>query len=379
MPRAIEMRVPNPFKPGTGGLPPYFAGRETERSLLLELFEDLRAGSPPARPVIFYGPRGNGKTALLKWARQKIEADGGLEGTWLTPDKIPTTERLASELLPDSWMERLAPTNISVAGVGVGFRESDRPRRLAVALEARAKAQPLVLFLDEAHMIDPEVGRLLLNAAQDATGSAPFLLVLAGTPDIEDGLRGIGASFWHRAEICPLGRLDSEAAAEAIRRPLADHEISIESEALERIVRESHGYPYFVQLWGRAVWKRAAPSPDGNRRVTAAVAEAAAGDFKTTQERYYWLRFNELDEADLLPAAREVALAFRGTELLPHGGLREAVRRATGKGVGPDEKAAARALRHLDLVWLSGSKRGWEPGIPSLMDFILEHAPVPTG
>ena len=359
-------------------MPPYLAGRESEQELLQELFEGLRAGVPPNGPLVFYGPRGNGKTALLGWTAQQIEAEEGLDGTWLTPDEIPTPDTLASELLPDSWMQRLAPANISVAGVGVGFRESDRPRRLAVAIEARAKARPFVLFLDEAHMIDPEVGRVLLNAAQKATRLAPFLLVLAGTPDLEDGLRGIGASFWHRADIHPLGRLDSEAAAEAVRRPLADDGISIESEALERIVRESHGYPYFVQLWGRAVWKRAAPSPDGNRWVTAAVVEAAAGEFKTTQERYYWLRVNELDEADLLPAAREVALAFRGTELLPHGGLREAVRRATGKGVGPDEKAAARALRHLDLVWLSGSKRGWEPGIPSLMDFIREHAPAPT-
>ena len=130
------MRARNPFKPGTGGLPPYFAGRETERSLLLGLFEGLRAGSPPARPVVFYGPRGNGKTALLGWTAQQIEAEEGLDGTWLTPDEIPTPDTLASELLPDSWMQRLAPANISVAGVGVGFRESDRPRRLAVAIEA---------------------------------------------------------------------------------------------------------------------------------------------------------------------------------------------------------------------------------------------------
>ena len=236
-----------------------------------------------------------------------------------------------------------------------------------------------MLFLDEAHLIDPEVGRLLLNAAQDATGSAPFLLVLAGTPDIEDGLRGIGASFWHRAEICPLGRLDPEAAAEAIRRPLADHEISIESEALERIVRESHGYPYFVQLWGRAVWKRAAPSPDGNRRVTEAVMEAAAREFETTRDRDYRLRYNELKAASLLPAARELALAFRENERLSDTALDDAVERGAAAGNGPDAESAARTLRHLGFVWQSDSAPVWEPGIPSLMDYLREHAPAPTG
>ena len=88
------MRVPNPFKPGTGGLPPYFAGRETERSLLLGLFEDLRAGSPPARAVIFYAPRGNGKTALLAWTEQHLEGGEGLDGTWLTPAEIPTPDKI---------------------------------------------------------------------------------------------------------------------------------------------------------------------------------------------------------------------------------------------------------------------------------------------
>ena len=372
------MSKQNPFKPGTGTVPPYLAGRESEQELLHELFEGLRAGVPPNGPLVFYGPRGNGKTALLGWTAQQIEAEEGLDGTWLTPDEIPTPDTLASELLPDSWMQRLAPANISVAGVGVGFRESDRPRRLAVAIEARAKARPFVLFLDEAHMIDPEVGRLLLNAAQKATRLAPFLLVLAGTPDLEDGLRGIGASFWHRADIHPLGRLDPEAAAEAIRRPLADDGISIESGALERIVRESHGYPYFVQLWGQAVWKRAAPSSDGDRRVTAAVVEMAAGEFDATRNRHYRLRYNELKAASLLPAAREVALAFRGKERLSDTALDAAVGRGTTTGNGPDAESAARTLRHLGLVWQSAGAPVWEPGIPSLMDFIREHAPAPT-
>ena len=371
------MSVRNPFKPGTGGLPPYLAGRETERSLLLELFESLRAGEPPAQPVIFYAPRGNGKTALLAWAEQQVEGDDGLDGMWMTPADIPVPESVAGRLQLKSWADRIAPENISVAGVSVGLRSSEEEPLLAAALEARAKARPFVVFLDEAHKIDAEVGRLLLNAAQTAGRRSPFLLVLAGTPDLPDQLRGIGASFWDRGDLRPLGRLDAEAAAEAIRRPLAGADVEIEPEALDRIVRESHGYPFFVQVWGRVIWERATPSADARRRITATVVEQAAPEFHAVKNRFYRGRFEELDDADLLGPAREVASAFRGRKQLTRAEFREAVRGGTGPGDGRDEKAAARALKHLGLVWPSDGAPVWEPGIPSLMDFILEYAPAP--
>ena len=373
------MSARNPFKPGTGGLPPYLAGRETERSLLLELFESLRAGEPPAQPVIFYAPRGNGKTALLAWAERQVEGDDGLDGTWLTPADIPVPERVAGRLQLSSWVDRIAPQNLSVAGVSVGLRASEEPPLLAAALEARAKARPFVVFLDEAHTIRAEVGHLLLNAAQTASRRSPFLLVLAGTPDLRDQLRGIGASFWDRGDLRRLGRLDAEAAAEAIRRPLAGTDVEIEPAALEHIVRESHGYPFFVQVWGRVIWKRATPSGDAGRRVTATVVEEAAPEFHAIKNRYYENRFDELEESRLVAPAREVALAFRGRKQLTGTEFREAVRRGTAPEGSPEETAAVRVLKHLGLVWKSDGAPVWEPGIPSLMDYILEYAPAPQG
>ena len=378
MPSVVEKNSLNPFTPGAGGLPPYLAGREPEQRVLRRLFDRMHAGAPTNRLLIFYGPRGNGKTALLKWTLEQVEGDDGLDGTWLTPADIPVPEKVAERLHPKSWADRIAPENISVVGVSVGLRSSGEEPLLAAALEARAKVRPFVVFLDEAHTISAEVGHLLLNAAQTASGSAPFLLILAGTPDLEDQLSGIGASFWDRSNIRPLGRLDAEAATEAIRRPLASDGVEIEPATLDRIVRDSHGYPYFLQVWGEAVWERTVPTPEGRGRVTTAVLEEAAREFETTRDLYYRRRVNELDAGNLLPAAREVALAFCERAQLPLGGLREAVRRATGSGGGPEEKAAARALRHLGLVWQSGSTPTWEPGIPSLMDYILEHAPAPS-
>lgn len=160
----------------------------------------------------------------------------------------------------------------------------------------RAKAQPLLLFLDEAHTLTPEAGRLLLNAAQEVGNSAPFLLVLAGTPDLPARLSEMSASFWGRAEKIRLGRLEEGPTAEAIRRPLRDEGIALDEDALARIVRESHGYPYFTQLWGRALWVALRRAPGSGDRVTPEVLEAAFSLFEEKRDDYYLDRYFELDK-----------------------------------------------------------------------------------
>ena len=365
-----------PFQPGTGRLPPYLAGREEEQALFREVSDDLRSGVPVARLLVVYGPRGNGKTALLRWAKREAAADGALDAHWLVGSEIPAPGDFVARLGLGSWLRKIAPESVSIAGIGVSLRGGeDRPLLLAEALEARAKAKPLLILLDEAHTLKPEVGQWLLNAAQAAGSEAPFLLVLAGTPDLRARLSEMEASFWNRAEQLPLGRLDEGAAGEAIRRPLAEDGIGVEEEALAHIVRESHGYPFFVQLWGRAVWDRVRGAGGGAGPVTMAVAEEAAGEFEIRRNRYYSDRYRELEERELLPAARAVAAAFPEEGLLSHAAFRRAVARSSAGGPGIGE--AAKALEHLGFVWQAKGTLSWEPGIPSLMDCILEHAPPP--
>ena len=338
--------------------------------------DDLRSGVPVSRSLVLYGPRGNGKTALLRWVKREAESGGGLDAHWLVGSDIPAPGDFVARLGLGSWLRKIAPESVSVAGVGVSLRRGeDRPLLLAEALEARAKAKPLLILLDEAHTLKPEVGQWLLNAAQAAGSEAPFLLVLAGTPDLAARLSEMEASFWNRAEEVPLGRLDEGAAAEAIRRPLAEDGIGVEEEALARMVRESHGYPFFVQLWGRAAWARVRGAGGGAGPVTTEVVEEAAGEFEIRRNRYYLRRYRELKERELLPAARAVAAAFRDEARLSDAAFDRTLERSAGDGPGIGE--AAEALEHLGFVWQARGTLSWEPGIPSLMDFILENAPPP--
>ena len=46
------------------------------------------------------------------------------------------------------------------------------------------------------------------------------------------------------------------AAREALAQPLSAHRVGIDRDALDAVVEHSQRYPYFIQLWGEALWKR---------------------------------------------------------------------------------------------------------------------------
>ena len=73
------------FMPGTGQLPPYFAGREHEQRTLLDCLGVLREGGTVPADIVLTGPRGNGKTALLRWFDREIVASRAADAISLTP------------------------------------------------------------------------------------------------------------------------------------------------------------------------------------------------------------------------------------------------------------------------------------------------------
>ena len=369
-----------PFRPGSGGLPPYLAGRTDEQALCRKLLGDLRDGLAPPRDLVLHGPRGNGKTALLVWLQQEAASYAGVDVLSLTPAGIPTDAKLVERLLPASWWRRLAPGQVSVQGITWRPGQDVAPP-LDEALRVRVRKRPLLLLIDEAHTLDVGVGRALLNAGQQVGRTLPFLLVLAGTPSLRAHLNAMNATFWNRADRRPIGRLDGPATTAAVRNPLRSDDIDIDDDALAHIVRDSHGYPYFVQLWGQAVWRQATDAAPqgaaGERRVTRAAATAAQAALDREKDDYYLDRYEELETLRLLPAARAVAEDLGTQPLVDDVQLETAIRRGLGAAAEPDRIASAKdSLRNLGYVWRPAAKPVWEPGIPSLMDYVLEHAPV---
>lgn len=366
------------FQPGAGRMPPHLAGRQAEQNVLRRFADVLRAGEGPPSDLVLIGPRGNGKTVLMRWFEQDCRNDGNpVDAVWLTPDQMPSLDVLATELAPPERFRAWLPDALSISlGPGQASWElQGRSKSFTQLLTARCRKTPLALLVDEAHTLDPAVGRALLNASQQVRSQAPFLLMLAGTPNLQAQLNAMAATFWSRAEILGIGLLDEAATAEALARPLADHGLPFADAALQQVVAESQLYPYFIQLWGQALWSEAG-SP-GVKRIDPALVEAVRPAFAERRDTYYEGRRQELHQRGLDAAAARVAAAYLGKAVLPEPELEAAI-----VGGGAETGAAAVALKRmqdLGYVWNPPEQgANWVPGIPSLMDYMRENTP-PSG
>ena len=378
----MNAAMPRLFQPGDGALPPALVGREAQQDVLSRCLADLVAGSAPPHNVVLLGPRGNGKTALLNWfsaacARQPVDVVA------LTPQSILSREELVDALAPRRAIAKWLPHRVGVAALGSAEWQPDGPahKGLNRALIARSRKRPLAVLLDEAHALALDVGGTLLNASQQVRAQAPFLLVLAGTPGLPDRLSAMDASFWSRLGegLLPVGRLDEAAAREALVQPLAAHRVGIYSDALRAVVDHSQRYPYFIQLWGDALWKQHVAT--GATHITTDWVSRARPGVVARVADYYQSRYRELRTEGLLDAAATIASFFqaRMDATAPERELEAALADA-GIEDAADRFATLANLNRLGYVWCPPGQVppvAWSAGIPALMTYILEHAPWP--
>ena len=367
-------RIPR-FLPGSGKIPPHLAGREAEQTILREYLGWLQQREDIPSEIVFVGPRGNGKTVLLRWFEREALATNEVDVAWLTPDKIPDLDTLAGALVPPGRIRTRLPNSLSMPLPPLGKLSLKMGRDLGALtnlLTTRCTRKPLVVLLDEAHNLDPEVGQVLLNTSQEVRAKAPFLLVLAGTPGLSEHLDSMSATFWGRCEELGIGRLSRAATAEALTGPAdktAASLLRLTREALDAVVTESQCYPYFIQLWGLALSKQAQEA--GPAPLHRAAVERARPAVVKRQEHYYRNRYTELKSRGLLDAAIAVAVAFEARRTLSEREMDQAI---AGEPVGlsPPKrvKRTYGALQELGYIWQAPGRRDWEPGIPSLMDYV---------
>ena len=368
------------FKAGDGAMPPALTGRTTEQSVLRRCLVGVSNGEAPPHNVVLVGPRGNGKTTLLYWFQRACsESKPAVDVLSLTPSTLPSPAALSNALAPPRGLAKLLPHKVGIASVGSAeWERANGPRDLVAALVSRCRRRPLVVLLDEAHTLSSDTGAALLNASQQVRGAAvPFLLVLAGTPGLAARLNTMNASFWSRLGEGELGigRLSKDAARQALTDPLGAHDVDIDAQVLASVVAESQCYPYFIQLWGHALWQRrlATNATDIGEEHVRAVAPVVAAQVA----RYYQQRFAELETEGLVPAAVAVAKLFE------HGAVDATDQEVNGALADAQiEDAKARlatreALNRLGYIWQPPDQQApirWQPGIPSLMTHVLQQA-----
>ena len=372
---------PRLFAPGDGATPPELAGRDAQQAVLSRCLGDLVRGAAPPHNVVLVGPRGNGKTVLLNWFKAACMDANSVEVLALTPRDIPAPQALMDALLPRRGLAKLLPRKVGIASVGSAewAPTGSRWRSLAKELAGRCRRKPLVVLLDEAHTLSLDVGGALLNASQQARAEAPFLLVLAGTPGLPTHLNAMDTSFWGRLGegLLGVGRLTEAAARDALVKPFARHGVAIDPEALATVIESNQHYPYFIQLWGDALWQEHLANP--NARLTTAATAAMQGPVAVRVAEYYEGRYQELAADGLLSAAAAVAPLFQGsTDGTASNQEIDSALVAAGIEDAADRFAACEGLNRLSYMWRPPGQLPpvlWSVGIPSLTTYILEHAP----
>lgn len=380
------------FHPGNGVMPPVLAGREEEQVTLDEFLFSLQNSRPADKDIIVYGPRGNGKTVFLnRFEDTAMAALGEDQVLSLRPDDINSRDNLALHLIDrdktlwDALKERL-PSKMALSGklmdklldtsgrLELEWNKLSQQEQahnaeplLVDSLIKRCRKKPLVVTIDEAHTLDIDVGKYLLNLSERVRKKgAPFLLILAGTPGLEKRINSMHATFWSRARILGFSRLTKQATTDAIvgpltsatLKPLLEQGYDFTFDALKFVIDDSQQYPYFIQLWGECLCK--AMLKQETMRIDMTLVEIALMDCENQRRAYYRARYSEIVEESLLDAAIDVARAFTEQTELSEQDLTAVINLDTKQ-----------RLMSLGYIWQKPTSTRYEPGIPSLMDFVL--------
>ena len=321
-------RFQNPYQPGAGTRPPALIGRD---DLIDGFGVTLRRtlSGRSGKSCMLVGLRGVGKTVLLNRFAEIAAAEGVKVGFMEAPENSDFRTLLAVRLraILLEWNSRVRravtralavlksftlklPAGASIS-IGVdplagradsGLLAEDLTDLLVAVGEAAAVCDSaLMVAVDEVQYLSAGELAALVTAIHRTTQlGLPVILTGAGLPQLP-ALVGAAKSYAERLfEFPTVSCLPPAAAAAAIVVPAHEFGVELTSAAVDRIVTESGGYPYFLQEWGYHVWNAAPSSSISDDDVRSARPSV----IDTLDRDFFRVRFDRLTpkEKDYLRA-----------------------------------------------------------------------------
>ncbi len=274
----------NPYTPDMGTRPPFLAGRDAELAYFEEMLFQLGAGGTQ-KHLILVGLRGVGKTVLLNEFEAKCAAAGWAgearelaEGSRVA---LVVAKAARKALMEMSAMKRAGEAVRRALGalraftltlgemdlrfdvdalVGVAdsgdLAEDMRDLLVEVGVAAQAHGTGFALILDEMQNLSkPDLEALIMGLHRVKQKALPIALVGGGLPLLPD-LTGEAKSYAERGfEFRDVGALGPAAAAAALEEPARGQGVEWGRAAVARVVEITEGYPYFLQEYGRELWR----------------------------------------------------------------------------------------------------------------------------
>ena len=315
----------NPFAPGAGTPPPELAGRDELLDAIRIATERTRRRNS-ARSMLLLGLRGVGKTVLLDRVHDETQGAGLATVMLEATDRNPLPALLAAELHPmllrlsrqqrvhDLATRALRVLAGFVSGLRLKYRDfelgidapvepgvadsGDLELDLAALLEALGTAASasdtaLVVIVEMQYVPKAELSALCAALHRAARRRLPILLAAAGLPQLRAQVAEAKTYAERLFEFRDVGPLDEKASRDAVAKPIRARNADIAPDALQVIVDETGGYPYFLQEWGKHAWDVAERSPIDARDVARASNEVSA----SLDSGFFRARFDRLTPA----------------------------------------------------------------------------------
>jgi hypothetical protein len=232
---------------------------------------------------------------------------------------------------------------------------------------AQATGAGALFLIDEMHNLDASSLAAICIAFQAVSrGGLPVAMVAAGLPDLQVRLMSAKPYADRLFSYHELGRLSDAAARAALVGPAGTRGVEYDEDAARRVVRDSAGYPYFLQEYGLELWNYAESSPIGEADVEAVseiVKDSLARSFfgprlqmaTDTEQRY------------LAAMAASGSAPYRSADVAHHFGVK-------------DQRGASvhrEALIHKGLIW--SPRRGQlDFTVPLFAEYLTENHPLET-
>ncbi len=274
----------NPYRPGAGLMPTYLAGRDEEIESVANIFDGLKYNIP-SQSIIYSGLRGVGKTVLinklLNIAEEKdifcrhIEVEerkdfisqiAACAQAFLR--KVSTKEKFAHLLQkPLEAIKSLVVSfdpNDNTFSLSMMEKELYKSNSLTQSLTevftsigetAMKSGIPICFFIDEIqYMKQEELGSLISALHRANQLGYPVMVIGAGLPKIYKMLSDEKSYSERLFTYKEIGSLNYEQGVKAITEPVKNFDVEYTQEAVERIIKITKGYPYFIQQFCKLLY-----------------------------------------------------------------------------------------------------------------------------
>jgi energy-coupling factor transporter ATP-binding protein EcfA2 len=260
----------NPFRPGSGTEPPFFAGRELE----IKAFKNILALAISSGNIMhsaIYGEAGIGKTALIKHlnAIAKDENCLTINAAFHIMDKPPEfiafllqhLKFAVPEGLLVNFINRVKSLKLPL-GIEINVDTTKQIFEPQIALtqalsaawedlQSSKVAPPLVIFfLDDIHLGSTEDTLYILRNSfvELSNKGCRYMLVVTGTPPLFSMFGDMASPltrFFNPTELRGLNEMESE---KAITFPIKNSGVQFADDVVKRIKEITEGYPFYIQL-----------------------------------------------------------------------------------------------------------------------------------